>query len=175
MADIATIWSPADSRGDWMLPEAAFPFLADGAGAPIVGADGKTVATGRAGALPGTGLVSGRDLETAVLISIFTDAVATPDDNLPDRSDDPRGWWGDTAIGSKLWLRLRSKRSDQTRLLVKADIEAALAWMIADDVAAAIDVTAEWTSGSMLACRVIVRRRDGTSIAVAFDWAWKDL
>lgn len=175
MADIATLWDPAAGRGDWGLPGPTFAFARDAGGAPIVGAAGAALSLDSAGGLPGTGLVSGNDIETAVLISIFTDAAAEPDDQIPDASSDPRGWWGDPTIGSRLWLRLRAKQTAQTLLLVKADIEAALAWLIADDVAAAVEVTTEWRARGALGAAIIVRRRDGSTVAVAFEWAWKDL
>ncbi len=39
-------------------------------------------------------LLSGNDLETAILISLFTDRLARADDDFD--GDDRRGWWGDT-------------------------------------------------------------------------------
>jgi phage gp46-like protein len=175
MGDIATIWDPGTSRGDWSLPAPAFAFVADANGNPVIGPDGFAVAVKAAGAQPGAGLLADLDLQTAVLISIFTDAVADPDDQILDGSGDPRGWWGDSSIGSKLWLRLRAKQTPQTLLLVKADITAALAWLIEDGVAAAVDIVTEWTRPGFLGCQVTVRRQDGSSVATAFDWAWKDL
>ena len=58
-------------------------------------------------------------LGTAVLISLFTDRRADPDDNI-DNPDDKKGWWGDLApnkgdkIGSKLWQFDRSKTDQNT-------------------------------------------------------------
>jgi phage gp46-like protein len=58
-------------------------------------------------------------LATAVIVALGTDALAAPDDILPDPdSNDRAGWWGDLdagliwngwPIGSKLWLLRRSK------------------------------------------------------------------
>ena len=58
-------------------------------------------------------------LATAVCIALGTNALASPDDLLPDPdSNDRCGWWGDLdaeliwggwPIGSKLWLLRRSK------------------------------------------------------------------
>lgn len=42
-------------------------------------------------------LVTGNDLQSAVLISLFTDRIANRDDPIPDGTDDPRGWWGGTS------------------------------------------------------------------------------
>lgn len=176
MADIMTIWDAVLGRGDWALPQAVFPFAADDAGRPIIGPDGFAVAKVASGSLPGAGLVSGSDIETAVLISLHTDAAAGDDDVIPDATGDPRGWWGDSAIGSKLWLLARAKKTPATLLLAKAYAEAALAWLVEDGAAASITVTAEWVSpGAMLGLLVVVARPDGSAVRVATQFAWKDL
>src|SRR5260363_120954 len=41
------------------------------------------------------------DLQIAVMISLFTDRQARPDDVIPDGSTDARGWWGKPNIGSR--------------------------------------------------------------------------
>lgn len=119
-------------------------------------------------------LFAGDELLTAVLISLFTDAEAGPDDEAPDRSGDPRGWWAGP-IGSRLWLRMRSKQVDVTLALAKANIADALAWLIEDGVAAAIDVTTEWTRPGMLGAEVVIRRTDGTRAAVRFSSLWESI
>ena len=169
MADIATIWDPAASRGDWTLPVPA-RFATDAEGLMIVDARGMAVRLDAVGELPGTGLAADRDLETAVLISLFTDAAAGPDDG----QDDARGWWGDATIGSRLWLRQRSKQLPGTLALAKADIEGALGWLISDGVATAVEVETEWKAGGMLAARIVVRRQDGAAATLAYAWAWKE-
>ncbi|WP_242183073.1 phage GP46 family protein [Sphingomonas sp. CARO-RG-8B-R24-01] len=174
MADITTIWDTANSRGDWAVPAAGFAFAVDALGKPVIGPDGFAVPTARVGAQPGAGLVSGRDIETAVLISVFTDAAAGPDDAIPDGSNDPRGWWGDPSMGSKVWLLQRAKRTTGTLQLAKAYLRDALAWLIADQVAASVDISAEW-QGTRLACAIAVTRPSGDAVTVAFEYAWKDL
>lgn len=59
-------------------------------------------------------------LETAVVISLFTDQRVS-DDELPVEETSKRGWWADALseidqdkIGSKLWLLDRSKRTAET-------------------------------------------------------------
>ena len=46
--------------------------------------------------LDGASIETGRELETSVLISLFTDRRARKDDRLPTDSDDLKGWWADT-------------------------------------------------------------------------------
>lgn len=51
-------------------------------------------------ALKNGSLLSGKDVETSVLISLFTDRLAGINDELPDATNntknDRRGWWADT-------------------------------------------------------------------------------
>ncbi len=57
-------------------------------------------------------------LETAVTISLFTDARAGEADGVSTEQD-PRGWWGSAFlspegdIGSKLWLMFRNKLTNE--------------------------------------------------------------
>jgi phage gp46-like protein len=93
-------------------------------------------------------------LETAVAISLFTDARATDDElriaGLTKQSN--RGWWGDTyphvpgfVLGSKLWLLARAKKDDATSLLLARQYTLeALQWLIDDGVADSIIVTPQW-------------------------------
>jgi len=116
------------------------------------------------------------DLETAVLISLFSDATATPSDVIPDGSGDPRGWWGDqgedTPIGSRLWLYERAKRTSATLNAVRDAIKAALAWLVTDQVAGRVDIECEWQPGGRLAARIGIVRPTGDVVSLAYAWAW---
>jgi phage gp46-like protein len=96
------------------------------------------------------GLETDSGLATAILISLFTDRRADDTDELPGDADDRRGWWGDSVaevpgdqIGSKLWLLERSKITTDSVRLARQYGEEALAWLIADGVAAAVLVETE--------------------------------
>ncbi len=171
MADIATIWNPSTGTGDWQLSTPSWPLWTDENGNSIYDEQGRAEGNPF---IAGDGLVSGADLYTAVLISLFTDAQADPDDIIPDGTTNPRGWWAGS-IGSKLWLRARSKATPTTLALVKADIEQALQWLIDDDVVASVDVTTEWTMPTLLGARVVLSRQDGSKIAVAFSRLWESV
>lgn len=119
-------------------------------------------------------LLSGDELLTALLISLFSDAQAGRNDVIPDGSGDPRGWWAGP-IGSRIWLRSRSRQSAVVLALVKSDIADALAWLVADGVAAAVDVTTEWTRPGMLGAEVVIRRRDGRRAALRFSSLWETI
>jgi len=88
-------------------------------------------------------------LQTAVIMSLFTDRLANTDDVLPDDTDDRRGWWADSLvtavvdnIGSRLYLLNREKQT--TNVLRKAEEYAyeSLEWLIEDGVSSAIRVVA---------------------------------
>ncbi|WP_174296542.1 phage GP46 family protein [Sphingomonas bacterium] len=171
MSDIATRWDVGAGTGDWALSVAQSLIWTDERGDSIIDQAGRPVA---AQFTPGTGLVVGDELLTAVLISLFTDASADLEDTIPDGTDDPRGWWAGP-IGSKLWLRLRSKATPTVAALVKHDSEQALAWLVEDSVAAAVEVTTEWTRPTMLGVQIIIRRTSGDVRALAFSHLWETI
>lgn len=112
-------------------------------------------------AIDDNGLMVGESLETAVIISLFSDRLAAADDLLPDGSDDRRGWWGDAfapvdghLIGSRLWLLGREKQL--TRVLKRAEEYAgeALQWLIADGIVTRVAVTASVAPGNLLALQI---------------------
>lgn len=122
-------------------------------------------------------------IETAVLLSLFTDRRAEEDDELPDPNKlDRRGWWGDLAedqedqIGSRLWLLERAKATQEVRNLAQQYIEEALEWMIEDGVAQSIEVATEiqgevWNR--RLAFEVKIRKIDGNEEVLKFDDLWE--
>ncbi len=128
-------------------------------------------------------LVADAGLRTAILVSLFSDALARPDDEIPDGTDDRRGWWGDTPvegesadpIGSRLWLLARAKRTEETRRRAETYARDALAWMVTDGVAAAVTVSAAWGGdrGDHLQLLVTIERRSaGRTAREEFTVQW---
>ncbi|CAN7315449.1 phage GP46 family protein [Bosea sp. LjRoot9] len=120
----STFWDTAENLGDWRL-------------APANDAVN-----------PG-GLDASRQLATAVIISLFTDRRA-PEGWRPDVVD-RRGWWGDAVapegeepeeIGSHLWLLRNEVATEQVAERARLYAVEALAWMLRDQVAATVTVTA---------------------------------
>jgi phage gp46-like protein len=146
MPDISTLWDPERLSADW--------------------------------ALEAGGLRSGDDLATAVVLSLFTDRRAAPDDVPPGDPGDRRGWWADAEspegpLGSRLWLLVREKRTEETRRRAIDYAREALAWLVEDGVAARVDVDAEWQERDRLALAVGVVRPGGGSEFWRFAWAWQ--
>jgi phage gp46-like protein len=108
-------------------------------------------------------LVSGNDIESAMLISLFTDRAAGPDDVLPDATQnkmpDPRGWWADTdeayPIGSRLWLLDRSKGPADLPARAKGYAQEALQWMVDDSIVGRFDINAAWKAPNQLRMIII--------------------
>lgn len=85
-------------------------------------------------------------LAAAVVLSLFSDARARPEDAW---NDDPRGWWGDVLsdidgdeTGSRCWLLTRLKDTPETRRKAEDYARGALAWMLDDGVCQSLTVTA---------------------------------
>jgi len=128
-------------------------------------------------ALAGAGLQTGKALEAAVLVSLFTDRRAGPDDVLTDGSDDRRGWWGDSfadrPIGSRMWLLTRAKATTETLRRARDYIREALQWLLDDGVAARVDVTTEWTRRGVLGAQITISQQDGAKLALRYSWTWE--
>lgn len=122
----------------------------------------------------GPGLLSGNDLQSAILISLFTDRIAGPDDAVPDGSGDPRGWCLDDAkpIGSRLWLLQRSKQTRETANRARDYIVEALQWLIDDGVVAKFDITVQWVAASTLGAQVVAYNSAGARTPLQYKWAW---
>ncbi|MDR1656123.1 MAG: phage GP46 family protein [Deltaproteobacteria bacterium] len=115
-------------------------------------------------------------LNTAILVSLFSDRRAEPADELPDPGSSRRGWWGDALadgrdrLGSRLWLLTRRKQTPETRQLFIEYTKEALSWLVEDGVASTVEVDAQWKSQGFLTVTAVVARPDGG--VVRFDYAW---
>lgn len=105
-----------------------------------------------------------RTLATPMLVALFSDRRARPDDELPSgtsaflvpsAANPRRGWAGDALdgqgrrLGSLLWLLGREKQTDQTRRRAKDYAEDALA-DLADRTGLAASVEASWLRAGTL-------------------------
>lgn len=88
------------------------------------------------------------NLSRSVVISLFTWQRASQSDEVDN--DQRMGWWGDTfaenkgdKIGSKLWLLLRQKVTDETLLRAQEMADDALQWLVEDGICTEISVSVE--------------------------------
>lgn len=145
-------------------------------------ADASMVMTENGGALVLSGFDLARDdgLETAVIISLFTDRRANPEQipvELPQ--DDLRGYWGDISnatpsdqTGSLLWLLAREKQLPQVLGRAQQYCREALAWMIEDLVATRVEVTAEFIAQGWMLILVDIFRPTGSPVRYRFNYEW---
>lgn len=128
-------------------------------------------------------LQTGQDLETACLVSLFSDRLATPDFRPTDGTTDRRGWWADPyndqPLGSNLWQLDRAKKTRDTLGLARRYAQDALAWLVSDGVAASVLVDTRWlgnqTGSTMLGIGIAITKPDGTLTRFVFGWAWSNL
>jgi len=145
-------------------------------------ADAAMVMTENGGALVLSGFDLERDdgLETAVIISLFTDRRASNEQipvELPQ--DDLRGYWGDIAnatpsdqTGSLLWLLAREKQRPQILGRAQQYCREALAWMVEDLVATRVEVTAQFVAQGWMLILVDIFRPTGTPVRYRFNYEW---
>lgn len=129
------------------------------------------------------GLDLARDdgLETSVIISLFTDRRATPEQvpvELP--KDDLRGFWGDVRpvvegdfTGSHLWLLAREKQTTQTLSRAKQYTEEALQWMIDDKIATRVEVFVEYVAMGWMGIAIDIYRPDSSPAQFRYQYEWK--
>lgn len=120
-------------------------------------------------------------LETALIVSLFTDRRAADGDALPSPSADRRGWWGDHAqppvdgdrVGSRLWLLAREKQLPVVLDRAVAYAREALQWLIDDRVATRVEVEAEFTRPGLLGLLVVIERPQMPPLEVRYQYAWQ--
>lgn len=161
----------------WLLPElvAEGPLPPAGNGGDIRIIWHNDLAIGDWGLADGD-LETGQDLETACLVSLFSDALATPDFTPTDGTTDRRGWWADIysprALGSNLWQLERAKKTRSTLGIARIWALDCLRWLVADGVARSLDVNTMWLTPTMLGIAVAIVRPDGSVTRFRFGWVW---
>lgn len=128
-------------------------------------------------------LGTGQDLETACLVSLFTDKLATPDFVPTDGTSDRRGWWADpyndAPLGSNLWQLERARKTRDTLGLARRYAEEALRWLVDDGVAKQIAVNTSWLGTAIgstaLGIGIAIVKPDGSVTRFTFGWVWDGL
>lgn len=184
MYDLATRAVPAPTAADLMLvpfdwrlapplPASVYPFTDLSTQPPTAGI----------ALLQTFGLELEDTLQTAIIISLFTDRRAGLDDALPANQADRRGWVGDEyttdnfdaradAWGSHLWLDYSGKTSDDVLARASFAAQEALAWLVRDGIASRVTATAQWVGErrDRLAVRPTIYQADRAS--PVYDVLW---
>jgi len=124
------------------------------------------------------GLQDDDGLDTAVILSLFTDRRAEPSDVLPSGTD-RRGHWSDAfadvegdLLGSRLWLLTREKQLPEVLVRTKNYCEEALAWMVDDGVASQVDVATFIPRIGILGATIKIYRPTGETTQYTFENFW---
>jgi phage gp46-like protein len=130
-------------------------------------------------ALDGLGLTEDDGLDSAVILSLFTDRRANADDVIPDGSKDLRGWWADSfadvkndKIGSRLWLLGREKQLSAVLTRAQQYADEALKWLIDDGVAESVIVVASNPRMGVLALLLSITRPGHPVKQYRFEKFW---
>lgn len=136
--------------------------------------------TGADFAMAGYDLDSDEGMDTAIVISLFSDARANDDDQLPAGQTDRRGWWGDAfgpvagdRLGSRLWLLRRSKQLQSSLNEAREYAEEALAWMVEDGVAERVEVVAYIPRFEVLGLAIAIYKPDGSVFRRRYESLWR--
>ncbi|QII37519.1 hypothetical protein G3M83_07320 [Rouxiella badensis] len=120
-------------------------------------------------------LQSGDDLETAILISLFTDRLAREDDEFD--GDNRRGWWGDQdqdyPIGSRLWLLRRQKLTLATANKAQDFAAEALKWLVDDGVVASISPVTQIVYPNRLNLFISYQKPGQDAVSKRYFWVWE--
>ena len=128
------------------------------------------------------GLATGDSLQSALIISLFTDRRANDDDPL-SLDESRRGWWADSFLvnrndkyGSRLWLLRRAKVNTSTLVRAREYVLEATRWLIEDSVASRIDVTTDFMAGrnDVMLITIDVVRPTGSE-TFNFEHVWNDI
>lgn len=123
-------------------------------------------------------LATDEGLETAVMLSLYTDRRAEEDDTLPDGTNDRRGYWADAyndrLHGSRLWLLDREKELDNVPRRAEEYAREALEWLIEDEVASEVIAEATNVRRGVLLLRIQIRRGDQSTLERQFEYVWQN-
>ncbi|QIG93800.1 MULTISPECIES: phage GP46 family protein [Bradyrhizobium] len=138
--------------------------------------------------LPDGTLDDSQALATAVCVALGTNALAAPDDVLPDPdSNDRCGWWGDLdaeliwngwPIGSKLWLLRRAKinpasaREGSTVMMVENYIRVAMQPFVDRKVCSSFDVWVNRVDTQRIDALLRVYRGPAQPIDLRYEVLW---
>jgi phage gp46-like protein len=136
-------------------------------------------------------LGEGFDLQSAVIIALGTDALAPPEQELPDPdSTDRKGWWGDTdaqelwggwPVGCLLWLLHRAKITGPSAktgsTLSRADgwTRDAMRPFVENRIASSIDVMPQRTDVGRIDIGVTIWRGPDPAIEMRYADLWDEL
>jgi len=132
-------------------------------------------------ALENGDLVLDEGLETAVVISLFSDRRVEKSE-LPRGESQQKGWWGDLLsevegdqIGSKLWLLNRGKLTLETVPRTENFVRECLQWAIDDGVAERVNVVSALSEQGRIQTKVDIVRPESENNSFDFVWDGQEM
>ena len=124
-----------------------------------------------------TDLETDAGLETATLISLYSDGRATPEE-VDELENELKGYWGDMfpdipgdQHGSLLWTTHRYKQTNQNRLDIQSKTESCLEWMKEDGIAESVIVNTSIIENGVVQSDVdIVKPEDKGTAKISNVW-----
>lgn len=123
------------------------------------------------------------DLETAVVISLFTDKVVPPDWIFPQKGvlNDPKGFWADSVngfpVGSNLWLLRQQSGAPNLLQIARVYCNDALQWLLNSGIATSIVVDTSWifpnSTRAMGIAVTITEPVSNKTTRFQYSWAWQ--
>jgi len=120
----------------------------------------------------------GDELQTAVQLSLFTDARAliNPEPRTESVVSALRGWWADSQniepLGSLFWTFKREKQTQNVLNGVNEAFTNALQWLIDDGVASEINVETTWSTTIAMAISVQIIKPNTADTNFSWEFAW---
>lgn len=117
-----------------------------------------------------------KDIESAVLSQILSDAQAGPNVTLRDGSGDRRGWCVDDiepsgrSVGSLLWLAYGGKATPAVRRQLRRDVERSLRVFVDAGIASRATVEVQTIRPDVFGVTVYLHRPDDPSKTLAELW-----
>ena len=126
-------------------------------------------------------LLADNGMRTAVLISLFSDRIAEPDDVIPDGTSNRRGYWADAynnnddKTGSRLWLLSRAKQTDETLSRAEEYANEALQHFIDDGAANNVSSVASWAEDGLLCLQTAIQKGENNLFEDTFNFSLEAL
>jgi phage gp46-like protein len=117
-------------------------------------------------------------LRSAVLLSLFSDRVASTDYRPPAGTPwERRGHWSDTyepsPLGSRLWQFNRSKKTPALLGQVQDCYKEALQWLVTVGAVSTVVVAASWQQPDVIGLAVTLTPPNAPAQTLNFAWAWQ--
>lgn len=82
------------------------------------------------------------------------------------------GWWADPSMGSELQALEEGALTNQVRLDYIEGVRKALAWLVSDGIASAVDVEAEIDGPARLNVLITITEPDGSASTYQYRATW---